>query len=226
MNNAFSIRGEGKNEGYFLIRLILFDLGKVILDFSYHKIAEGMARHSRQSVYQDPDNIINYILLKDSKLLGLYEEGKMTSGEFFLSMKEIFGLDISFSQFEKIWNEVFTENGGMGDLIRSLKKDFTLFLLSNTNELHFGYVKRQFPVVHEFDRWILSYEAGVRKPDPEIFKIALNKAGVQPEEAIFIDDIKGHVIAAENIGIHAVEFKSVEQITRYIKEKAYESSTR
>lgn len=209
-----------------MIRLIIFDLGKVILDFSYRKIAEGMAMHSRQSAYQDPDNIIGYILFKDGKTLALYEEGKMTSGEFFLSMKAIFGLDISLHQFSKIWNEVFTENEGIGDLIRSLKKDFALSLLSNTNELHFGYVKRQFPVVHEFDQWILSYEAGVRKPDPEIFRIALNKAGVKPEEAIFIDDIQGHVIAAEDIGINAVEFKSVEQITRYIQEKIYESSTR
>jgi len=209
-----------------LIRLVIFDLGKVVLDFSYHKIAEGLAKYSRQSIYQNPDNIIDYILFRDSRILGMYEEGKMTSGEFFLSMKEVFELDISLLQFEKIWNEVFTENEGIGDLIKSLKKDFMLFLLSNTNELHFEYVKREFQVVHEFDQWILSYEVGLRKPDPEIFKIALAKAGVRPGETIFVDDNRANVIAAEDAGIHAVEFESVEQVTRYIQEKVYESSTR
>ena len=45
--------------------------------------------------------------------------------------------------------------------------------------------------MHKFDTWILSYEVGVMKPDPEIFRIALLKAGVGADETIFIDDIRG-----------------------------------
>jgi len=45
---------------------------------------------------------------------------------------------------------------------------------------------------------------------------------VSNQEAIFIDDIAGHVRGAQSVGIHAVEFKSVEQITDYIEETAYE----
>ena len=77
-------------------------------------------------------------------------------------------------------------------------------------------------MVHKFDRWVLSYETGLSKPDPEIYRLALSQAGVKPEEAIFIDDIAGHVRGAQSVGIHAVEFKSVEQITDYIEETAYE----
>ena len=207
---------------YNMIKLIIFDLGKVILDFSHLEIAGGLARYSNHPAYQDPKNIMDNMFSKGNGIATLYEEGKITSEEFFGHIKETFRLNIPFLHFKRIWNGIFTENKGIGDLIEWLKKDFTLFLVSNTNELHFEYVKQKFPVVHKFDNWILSYETGVMKPHPEIFHIALSRAGVQPEEAIFIDDIAEHVRGAQVVGIHAVEFKSLEQIIRYLEEKAYE----
>ncbi len=205
-----------------MIRLIIFDLGKVILDFSHVTIAEGLARHSEHKRYQDPGNIMEDMFLNGSGIIARYDNGDMTSEEFFSYIKKTFDLNISFLQFRQIWTEIFTENKGVRDLIERLKKDFTLFLLSNTNELHFTYIKERFPLVHKFDRWVLSYETGLSKPDPEIYRLALSQAGVKPEEAIFIDDITGHVRGAQSVGIHAVEFKSVEQITDYIEETAYE----
>ena len=205
-----------------VIRLIIFDLGKVILDFSHLKIAEGLARHSEHKRYQDPGNMMEDMLLNGNGVIARYDNGNMTTEEFFSYIKETFGLTISFLQFKRIWTEIFTENKGVGDLIEQLKKDFTLFLLSNTNELHFTYIKERFPLVHKFDRWVLSYETGLSKPDPEIYRLALSQAGVKPEETIFIDDIAGHVRGAQSVGIHAVEFKSVEQIRDYIEETAYE----
>ena len=205
-----------------MIRLIIFDLGKVILDFSHITIAEGLARHSERQRYQDPGNMMEDMFLNGTRVIARYDKGKMTSEEFFSWSRETFGLNISFLQFKRIWTEIFTENKGVGDLIERIKKDFTLFLLSNTNELHFTYIKERFPLVHKFDRWVLSYETGLSKPDPEIYRLALSQAGVKPEEAIFIDDTAGHVRGAQSVGIHAVEFKSVEQITDYIEETAYE----
>ena len=214
--------GNVKSGANGMIQLIIFDLGKVILDFSHLKIAEGLARHSEHKRYQDPGNMMEDMLLNGNGVIARYDKGDMTSEEFFSYIKETFGLNISFLQFKRIWTEIFTENKGVGDLIERLKKDFTLFLLSNTNELHFTYIKESFPVVHKFDRWVLSYETGLSKPDPEIYRLALSQAGVKPSEAIFIDDITGHVRGAQSVGIRAVEFKSVEQITDYIKETAYE----
>ena len=214
--------GNVKSGANGMIQLIIFDLGKVILDFSHLKIAEGLARHSEHKRYQDPGNMMEDMLLNGNGVIARYDNGDMTTEEFFSYIKETFGLNISFLQFKRIWTEIFTENKGVGDLIERLKKDFTLFLLSNTNELHFTYIKERFPVVHKFDRWVLSYETGLSKPDPEIYRLALSQAGVKPSEAIFIDDIAGHVRGAQSVGIHAVEFKSVEQVTNYIEETAYE----
>lgn len=208
-----------------MIKLIIFDLGKVILDFSYRNVGDCLATFSTHPEYGDPDHIMDYMFNDSYRIVSLYEEGQITSEDFFIHIRETFRLRISFHEFKRIWSEIFTEKEGIRDLIERVKKDFTLFLLSNTNELHFNYIKQKFPVVHRFDHWILSYETGVKKPRPEIYKIALDRAGVLPEEAIFIDDIQGHVTGAQDIGIHAVQFKSVEQITKYIEEKAYERFT-
>ncbi len=209
-----------------MIKLIIFDLGKVILDFSLPMIAEGLARHSNHSLYANPQNIADYMTGQGNDITVFYETGRIKSEEVYNYIKKTFSLDLPFHQFKQIWNDIFKENEGMADLIDKMKKDFKLYLLSNTNELHFEFIKQKFPVVHKFDTWILSYEVGVMKPDPEIYRIALRKAGVEAEEAIFIDDIMGHVRGAQSVGISAAEFKSVEQITRFIEETVYEQSAK
>lgn len=209
-----------------MIKLIIFDLGKVILDFSFSSVAEGLAGSSKHVLYKDPGNVADYLLKHGAGIAVRYESGKIGSEEFYNHIKESLCLDISFDQFKQIWSDIFRENEGVADLIDRLKMDFRLCLLSNTNELHFEFIRKNFPVVYKFDNWILSYEAGVMKPDPEIFRIALRKAGVGAEEAIFIDDIRGHVLGAQGLGINSVEFKSVAQITRFIEETVYEQSAK
>ncbi|MEK6538358.1 MAG: HAD family phosphatase [Nitrospirota bacterium] len=209
-----------------MIKLIIFDLGKVILDFSLSMIAEGLARHSNNYLYANPQNIVDYMLGQGNDITVSYETGRIKSDDVYNYIKKTFSLDLTFHQFKQVWSYIFAENEGVADLIDKLKKDFKLYLLSNTNELHFEFIRQKFPVVHKFDTWILSYEVGVMKPDPEIFRIALLKAGVGADETIFIDDIRGHVLGAQGMGINAVEFKSVEQITSYIEEKVYEQSAK
>ncbi|MDD5434209.1 MAG: HAD family phosphatase [Nitrospira sp.] len=205
-----------------MIKLIIFDLGKVIVDFSRMDIAKGLAAFSTLNQYQNPDNIISYLFETGYEIFKQYEEGRITSQEFFNHTAEVLKLNMSYERFKSVWSEIFVENDGVAYLIGSLKKDFPLFLLSNTNELHFEYIKNRFPVVHKFDEWILSYKIGKMKPHPEIYSTALNRAKVTPEETIYIDDIGEYVTAAQEMGINAVEFKSVEQITTRIKEIIHE----
>ena len=205
-----------------MIKLIIFDLGKVIVDFSRVDIAKGLAGYSMLQHYQNPDNIMTYLFDTGYEIIRQYEEGHIGSQEFFNHVADVFSLNMSFEQFKVVWSEIFVENDGIAGLIESLKKNFPLLLLSNTNELHFEYIKNQFPIIHKFDEWILSYKIGKMKPDPEIYRTALSRAGVKPDDAIFIDDIAEYVLAAREMGINGVEFKSVEQITKEIKEMIHE----
>ena len=87
----------------------------------------------------------------------------------------------------------------------------------NTNELHFEFIKQNFPILQYFDDFVLSYEVGALKPFPEIFKTAIEKANCLPEECFFTDDRKPNVLGAQKIGIKAVQFLSVEQLTKSIQ---------
>ncbi|MEO6761419.1 MAG: HAD family phosphatase [Candidatus Saccharimonadales bacterium] len=83
-------------------------------------------------------------------------------------------------------------------------------ILSDTIEPH-AKVLREVGVYAPFRKVFLSYELGIRKPDPRFYKRVLSKLQVSPEEAVFIDDNPENVVAAENLGIHGIIFKTTNQ---------------
>lgn len=77
-----------------------------------------------------------------------------------------------------------------------------LFLLSNTNDMHWKYCLRQGLPVHLFEQVFLSYEMQLSKPDPRIFQEVLKRANLLPEETLFIDDNSDNIATAAALGIH------------------------
>jgi len=194
------------------IEVLLFDLGNVILPFNHYQIAEKLARFSERKELSDPPRIFSYLFDRQEGAVNDYEIGKMSSIEFFNQVKERFKLIMTFDTFVPIWNEIFTEDHEVSELIRSLKGKKKLGLLSNTNPLHFEYALSTFPILNLFDKWILSHEVGFKKPDVEIFLKAMAWASVPPMKILFIDDIKEHVAVAASIGMQAIHFTSAQQL--------------
>ncbi len=95
---------------------------------------------------------------------------------------------------------------------RRLKSKYKLGILSNAlDDLMYEIIGTQ-NVNDIFDDVVISYKAGVGKPDPEVYKISLKNLGVKPEEAIFIDDIERYCQAAEALGIHTICYGGFEQM--------------
>jgi len=196
------------------IEVVLFDLGNVILPFNHYQIAEKLARFSERKELSDPPRIFSYLFDRQEGAVNDYEIGKLSSIEFFNQVKERFKLILPFDTFVPIWNEIFTENHEVSELIRSFKEKKKLGLLSNTNPLHFEYALSTFPILNLFDKWILSHEVGFKKPAVEIFLKAMEWASVPPIKILFIDDIKEHVEAAASLGMQAIHFTSAQQLVR------------
>ena len=194
------------------IEVILFDLGNVILPFDHHQMGEKLLHFSLKKETEDPQKIFAYLFDLHTGAVNLYETGKMTSLEFFQSLKNFFHLQMSFDEFVTLWNDIFTENGEVSEIVRSLKGKIRLGLVSNTNALHFNYIASRFPVVHSFDQWILSHEVGFKKPAPEIYQKAVEWASVEPEKILFIDDSIKNVEAAVFLGIQGIHFVSARQL--------------
>jgi HAD superfamily hydrolase (TIGR01509 family) len=97
------------------------------------------------------------------------------------------------------------------DYIRSLRPRYKVGLLSNAWDDLRQTLHSRWDIDGLFDELIISAEVGMVKPDPRIFHLAVKRLGVQPGEAIFIDDILGNVEAARSEGLDAIQFTNNEQ---------------
>ncbi len=194
------------------IEVIFFDLGNVILPFNHFQIAERLSQFSRRREFQDPKKIFSYLFdLREGTING-FDLGKVSSPEFFQAIKESLDLSISFDEFVPIWCNIFVEDQEVTRLILSLKRKRRLGLLSNTDPLHFNYIVSKFPVTRVFDKWIVSYEVGFKKPAIQIFQKAMEWASVKPEKILYIDDTKEYVEVAASLGIQSIHFVSASQL--------------
>jgi len=185
-----------------MIESVISDLGKVIIFFENQIFFEKMSRFCPLS----PEEIEEEAL-KHFELIIYFDTGKITPEEFYESIKKILKADLDYSKFYEIYNDVFSLNPPVLKIMKQLKSKHRLVLLSNTDVMRFGFVKRKFPEILIFDAYVLSYEVGLMKPHPNIYIEALKKAHSRPEEAVFIDDREENVQAAFELGIQAVHFK-------------------
>ncbi len=192
------------------IEVMLFDLGNVMLPFNHYQIAEKLLPFVQRTEFQDPQKIFSYLFDWKNGAINDYETGRVSTIDFFQSVKEHLRLALSLEEFIPIWNDIFWEDEEVTRIILSLKGKKRLGLISNTNPLHFHYILSTFSVVKAFDRWFLSHEVGFKKPAPEIFKKALDWSGVNPEKILFIDDMKTHIDVAMSLGMHAIHFTSAQ----------------
>jgi putative hydrolase of the HAD superfamily len=97
------------------------------------------------------------------------------------------------------------------DQIRLLKTEYTTAVLSNYSDILREKITNTWKIGDAFDHLIISAEVGVKKPDPEIYRIALKKTGCRPGEAVFIDDFIENIEAAQQLGIHGIHFRNADQ---------------
>ena len=199
------------------IEVILFDLGNVILPFSHFQIAERLSRFSQRKEFQDPHRIFSYLFDLQKGMINDFDVGKVSPRDFFRSLKEHLHLSISFDEFLPLWNDIFVEDREVSKVILSLKGRWRLGLLSNTNLLHFDHILSKVPVMRAFDKWILSYKVGFKKPAIQIFHKAMEWASVEPEKILYIDDTKEYVEVAGSLGIQSIHFISAQQLKEELR---------
>ena len=204
-----------------MIKLFVFDLGNVILPFEHRQIAVKLHETSRIQDRFTPDDLFKFLFDRDRGLVNPYEEGLMSSVDFFAKLREKYKLELEFEEFQDIWNIIFEENTEVNDIITYLKnKGFPVFLLSNTNELHFSYIMERYPIVHSLDEWILSYEVGAKKPKQKIYDTIFEKTDIVRGEVLYIDDVPEYVEAAKTYGLQGLVFKNAKDIWELLKENS------
>ena len=191
-----------KNPKNTEIKAVIFDLGNVLVNYDIKKASR---RFSEAGGISELRIWAHFFL---SKFEQAYTRGEISTYEFYREACKVFKKPVSYKLFKHYWNDIFWENPGMDKLLTRLKKHYPLYLISNTNALHFTYIKKNFKLLRHFDRKFPSHEVGARKPDLKIYRRVLRKIELRPGETVFIDDMKTFIAGARKVGMHALRFKT------------------
>ncbi len=185
------------------IAAIAFDLGNVLIKVDHLRFCRGLA----ELAGWPPQEI--YAAVFQSGLESGYDCGRLSSPEFHRRFQARFHLDLPFPRFRDLWNEIFDPLEDMEEVAARLARRYPLYLLSNTNPLHFRYVRGRFaPLLKHFRALILSHRVGSRKPEAAIFQALLREVGLPPAQILFTDDNADFVAAARTHGLTAWIFVS------------------
>lgn len=193
------------------IKAVLFDLGNVLLNFDAFKAGRKFAKHCKVPLTKV------WLHFFTSPTEKAYTRGKITSQQFYRFACQALKIPVSFSDFKHYWNDIFWENAGMDELLAKLKKKYPLYLISNTNAMHFDHVRKNFKILRHFKKTFPSHEVGHRKPEAKIYQKVLKAIKLKPEETVFVDDVEKFVLGARKVGMHAIRFKNKKQLIRDFK---------
>ncbi len=197
-------------------RAVIFDLGRVLVHFDFqrgYRALEGLCPHEAAAIPK---------LLAGTGLVERFETGLVEPREFVAEMSRILDLQVDYDRFCEIWSCIFAETLVPERLLEGLKGRYRLLLLSNTNAIHFEVVRRRYPLLRHFDDLVLSYEVKAMKPDPEIYRAAIERAGCEPGECFYTDDIAAYVAGARAMGIDAVPFQGAERLMDEMRARGIE----
>jgi HAD superfamily hydrolase (TIGR01509 family) len=195
-----------KNNGK-QIKNIIFDLGNVICDIDFDRTVKAFNDLSETSLSISVEDYIHH------PIFGGLEKGKLSTSQFRDEIRELLNTEVSDAAIDKAWAAVIINSDQERmDMLKSLSKEFRIFLLSNTNEIHINAATKIFKDSFDvdflgiFEKTYLSHEVGMAKPNASIFTHVLEDANLVPEETFFVDDNLPNIEAAKKLGIQSHHF--------------------
>jgi putative hydrolase of the HAD superfamily len=193
---------------------IVFDLGNVLIPFDYTRSIDKLNQIEKGL----GDKFIefyksNYNFHRD------FERGKISENDFVNRMLQIIDHKIDAETFKKYYADIFSLNEDVISLLPELKKNYKLFLLSNTDSIHQKYGWQKYYFLKYFDKLILSHETGSVKPEEKIYREVEKASGFSSEQHFYIDDIQEYVDAAIKIGWDAVQFVDYKKLVSDFKSR-------
>ena len=182
---------------------LFLDLGNVILTVNKDIAIQNIAKLCNC----DSDEISRSI---DWDLERLYESGQISTEDYIQRLNKIrpWSQVFTFESLCSVWADGFERIKTTVDLLPELSKKVNLFMLSNTNAIHFTAIERKFDIAKYFKKLFLSYEMNTRKPSKDIYLKALEISKSEANESYFVDDLIENVLAAEKTGITAHQYKN------------------
>lgn len=180
-------------------QVVVFDLGKVLVDFDYGIVARKLAARGSITAIEVQK------FIDHSPLLFRYETGLISKQEFFDAVCEGTGFSGSLEEFSQIFADIFEPIPEMVELHSALlKKGVPTFIFSNTNELAITHIRRSYPFFANFDGYILSYEHGAMKPQAKLYEVVERETRQVNSNILYLDDRQENVAAGAARGWQVV----------------------
>ncbi len=187
---------------------LIFDLGKVVFDLSFDKVFQFWASASGQqaSVIKDKFQFDN--------LFDDFEKGEASNKEFRAEISRRLDLTLTDTVFDEGWCALYLDAyEGISELLGSLKKQYRLVALTNTNSIHEQVWKVRYrESLSHFDKVFCSHELKARKPEKQAYQSILDYLGIKPERTIFLDDSPTNTAGAAQLGIKTILVESQQQM--------------
>jgi putative hydrolase of the HAD superfamily len=202
------------------IRSLLFDLGNVLVDIDI----DGAHERLNQLLRIDAQRPVIEKAFID------YECGRITTDIFINTLLSQSELKVQALDIIEAWNSMIV---GIPDyrveMLRQLRKKYTVYVLSNTNALHLEWIHRYVRRVHKveaFEKELLdhafySHLVGDRKPNASLFKFITEDSFMTPALTLYMDDVQENLNVAARLGFNTHLVKPGDEIAEYLKQQGY-----
>ena len=191
-----------------MIKTIFFDIGGVLIDIHPERTYQYLSDSADVEA-----NMVKESFPWDDH--DQYERGIMNNEDWFIAYKDALPQPccLKRSDFWNAWKLLLGEEKNTVNILEALNKQYSIWLLSNTNPKHIqDEIEKRYLFPSLVNGAVYSFDVGVRKPEKEIYEIAMQRANANPQECLFIDDLLENIQAAKQIGIEGIHFISSEQL--------------
>lgn len=194
------------------VTTIWFDLGGVLLEIDPSRTRDALTRllgSGTQSVRFD---------IHDQEDIFLdFERGTVSADRLRSHVRQQYGVQVSDDDFDQAWNQVLLDPfPWANEVVTRARQHYRVALLSNTNEIHHrAFAADMAPTFGLMEQLFMSYEMGFRKPEKEIFLLALGDMGLKPQQVLFIEDNLANAEAARGMGLHVYHLTQPQELSTF-----------
>ncbi|MEM1321220.1 MAG: HAD family phosphatase [Bacteroidota bacterium] len=196
------------------IHTIIFDLGGVLIDWN--------PRHLYRKIFEkeeEMEHFLHHICTQDWN--EQQDAGRSTREAADILIPQFPDYQAQIEAFYGRWEEMLAGPiQGTVDILDALCKDgrYEMLALTNWSAETFPIAQQRYAFLRWFEDILVSGKVKLKKPDPRIYQMLIDRHQLQPEEAVFIDDSARNIKAAQDLGIHGIHFTSPAQLRSALAE--------
>jgi len=194
------------------IKTVIFDLGGVYFTDGTKRAIDIIS----QRWNLDQSKVADVF---KGKIGTAYRESQISHDEFWRQAKETLGIDAPMEELAEIWLNGYVPIEGTVEIIKELKeKGYEILYLSDNVQERIDYIEEKYHFLQYFKSGVFSHIAGVRKPNPKIYQLALEESSNPAEDCVYIDDKPNLLEEADKLGMATIAFVNADETRKKLIE--------